>query len=156
MKYQDSVILFDARAQYFSDSGFPSDGGYSARWVKIQLGPAPLSLYNSKARVRAVRYHDLHHILTEYETTLTGEAEIAAWELASGCRRYLAAWILNIGALLVGLMLSPKKVVVAYKRGRKSSNLYGREFSQELLSTSIGKLRSELGLVAHGRKRSTL
>jgi hypothetical protein len=40
-----------------------------------------------------------------YETDLPGEAEIAAWEIASGCARYQAAWILNLARSGPGLSL---------------------------------------------------
>ena len=42
-------------------------------------------------------------MLTEYDTNWVGEAEIGAWEIASGCGRYLAAWVLNLGAFGLGL-----------------------------------------------------
>lgn len=61
--------------------------------------------------------HDLHHVATGYGTTLVGEAEIGAWELASGCRHYYVAWILNLGAVVTGLFLAPRRVVRAFQRG---------------------------------------
>ena len=47
---------------------------------------------NTPSRKRAVRYHDLHHALTGYATDLTGEFEISAWEIGSGCADHVAAW----------------------------------------------------------------
>src|SRR5215470_18087947 len=80
--YADSLTLRDARAQYFTENNF-GDGGYTAKWVKVQAGPIPIYFPNTAARVHAVRFHDLHHVATEYKTTWTGEAEIGAWEIAS-------------------------------------------------------------------------
>ncbi|MGH7897836.1 MAG: hypothetical protein ACREQQ_07780 [Candidatus Binatia bacterium] len=148
MKYSDSERLGDARRRYFVDNGFPEDGGYAATWVKIPLGPVPFFIFNSRGRVRAVRFHDLHHVLTEYDTSLVGEAEIGAWELATGCRSYVAAWLLNLGAVLIGLTLSPRRVLAAFRRGRRSANLYGREYDEALLNRSVGDLRRELDLVS--------
>jgi ubiquinone biosynthesis protein Coq4 len=150
--YPDTDRLADARARYFTDNGFPSDGGYSARWVRIALGPVPVYIYNSASRVRAVRLHDLHHVLTEYDTTLIGEAEIGAWELASGCKDYVAAWGLNLGAVLIGLCLSPRRVMAAFARGRRSDNLYGRSYDDALLQRSVGSLRRELSLESWPRR----
>jgi hypothetical protein len=147
--YPDTDRLIDARGRYFAANGFPSDGGYSARWVRIALGPVPIYIYNSTSRVRAVRLHDLHHVLTEYDTTLIGEAEIGAWELGSGCKDYVAAWFLNFGAVLIGLWLSPGRVREAFARGRRTGNLYGRTFDDALLQRSVGELRHELQLVPH-------
>jgi ubiquinone biosynthesis protein Coq4 len=137
----------DARRRYFVANGFPEDGGYSARWVKVQLGPLPVFIFNSASRVRAVRFHDLHHVLTEYDTSLVGEAEIGAWELASGCKGYVAAWFLNLGAVLIGAFLAPRRVLAAFSRGRRCHNLYGREYGDALLHSSLGGLRRELRLV---------
>jgi hypothetical protein len=147
VKYPATDLLIDARTQYFMANGFPDDGGYSARWVRIQLGPVPFFIFNSAGRVRAVRFHDLHHVLTEYDTSLVGEAEIGAWELASGCKAYLAAWLLNLAAVFIGLLLAPRRVLSAFSRGRRSENLYGREYGQALLNRSVGDLRRQLHLV---------
>jgi ubiquinone biosynthesis protein Coq4 len=101
---------------------------------------------NTSARRRAVRLHDIHHVLTEYETTWAGEAEIAAWELASGCGRYWAAWILDLEAMAVGLLIAPRRVLAAFRRGRKSDNLYRGTWSDELLDERVGDLRRRLHL----------
>ena len=90
--YADQERLRDARKRYFEANGFGADGGYEAKWVTLQAGPLRLAFPNSEARRRAVRYHDLHHVLADYPTDWTGEAEIGAWELASGCGRHGAAW----------------------------------------------------------------
>jgi ubiquinone biosynthesis protein Coq4 len=82
--------------------------------VRLKAGPFVFPFPNTKARVHAVKLHDLHHVLTDYETTWTGEAEIAAWEIASGCGPYYAAWLLNFGALAIGLLIAPRKTCRAF------------------------------------------
>ena len=67
--------------------------------MRLQAGPIPLFIPNTRSRVRAVRVHDVHHVVTGYATTFAGEAEIGAWEIASGCADHGAAWVLNILAL---------------------------------------------------------
>lgn len=143
--YADRLTLRAARRQYFDQNGF-GDGGYDARWVKLAAGPLRLYLPNSAARVRAVKLHDLHHVLTGYDTTWTGEAEIAAWELASGCRRYYAAWLLNLNAMAIGLAIAPGASYRAWVRGRSSGNLYDRVFRDELLEQTVGAGRRDLRL----------
>ncbi len=109
--------------------------------------PQHLYIPNSRSRRRAVPLHDLHHVLTGYPTTFLGEAEIGAWELASGCRDCWAAWVLNAGAAAVGfLFLNPRAVVRAFARGRRTRNLYGRVVSDALLARSLTEVRVELGL----------
>jgi hypothetical protein len=134
-----------ARAAYFDANGFGPDGGYDSEWVDIKLGPLPMRIRNSAARVRAVRYHDLHHILTGYRTDLVGEMEIAAWELGAGCRAFVAAWILNLGATAGGLFRAPRRTFGAFVRGRRSRSLYGREL-EPLLDRTVEDVRADVGL----------
>jgi hypothetical protein len=145
MRYGDDLTLRDARQQYFERSGF-GDGGYGSRWVKLQVGPIPVYFPNTKARVRAVKLHDLHHVLTEYDTTWSGEAEIGAWEVASGCGGHYAAWLLNLNAFALGLVIAPGAVYRAFMRGRSTSNLYAGQFDESLLTKIVGTTRRELRL----------
>jgi hypothetical protein len=142
------MTLREARAVYFRDNGFAADGGYTARWVKFQMGPLRFRIPNTPSRVRAVRFHDLHHVATDYATSWTGEAEIGAWEIASGCADHVAAWILNLYAMAIGLWIAPGAVWRAFVRGRRTRNLYRDEWSEALLDTRVGSLRSRLGLDA--------
>jgi hypothetical protein len=144
--YADSSSLLDARRVYFEANGFGADGGYAKRWVDVKVGPLPLRFPNSAARVRAVRYHDLHHVATGYDTDWVGEGEIAAWELASGCRGFLAAWWLNLSAMAIALLLAPARIWRAFVRGRHTRNLYGEAFDDALLASSVAALRARLGL----------
>ena len=61
--YSDALTIGNARAQYFAENNF-GDGGYSASWVKVQAGSIPIYFPNTAARIRAVRFHDLHHVAT--------------------------------------------------------------------------------------------
>ena len=144
--YADSLSLHDARRVYFDANAFGADGGYAKRWIKVKLGPVPIWFPNSAGRVRAVRYHDLHHVATGYDTDLVGEGEIGAWEVASGCRGFVAAWVLNLLAMVLGSAISPARLFGAFVRGRHSRNLYGEPFDDALLASSVGALRQRLGL----------
>jgi hypothetical protein len=145
VSYPDRLTLRAARQEYFDRNGF-GDGGYAKRWVKLAAGPLRLYIPNTTARVRAVKLHDLHHVLTGYDTTWTGEAEIGAWELASGCGRYYAAWLLNLNAMAIGLAIAPRATYRAFCRGRASGNLYSGTFRDELLERVVGDARRELRL----------
>ena len=143
--YDDTLTLGEGRDLYFQANGL-GEGGYADRWVRLMAGPLPIYFPNSQARVRALKLHDLHHLLTEYDTTWVGEAEIAAWELTSGCARHYPAWLLNLNGMAIGLFLNPRKVFEAYRRGRQSRCLYQGEFHQEMLAQRLGAMRTELGL----------
>lgn len=143
------TTLAEARAAYFETNGFGRDGGYRDRWVVVgRLGPVPLAFPNSAARVRAVRYHDLHHVVTGYATDLVGEAEIAAWELASGCADHRAAWLLNLSVLPVVAVRRRERdrLLRAFVRGTCSRNLYRERFDDALLARRIDDARAQLGL----------
>ncbi len=143
----DTMTLLEARTRYFEDNKFGVDGGYSDKWVRILLfGKLPVLIPNTPARVRAVRYHDLHHLVTGYLTDMHGEAQISAWELASNCKRERAAWVLNTGGLAYGLITAPGDMFRAWVRGRHSQNLYGRPFDAELLGQQVGATRQQLAL----------
>jgi len=146
--YAESLSLFAARRAYFDANGFGADGGYAKRWVKVKLGPLALWFPNSEARVRAVRYHDLHHVATGSDTDWTGEGEIAAWEIASSCRGFLAACWLNLSAMAIGLAIAPARIFRAFVRGRHTRNLYAERFDDALLATSVGALRERLELAS--------
>ena len=143
--YHPELTLREARRLYFEFNNF-RDGGYDERWVKMKVGPIPIAFPNTKARVRAVRLHDLHHVLTEYPTTWTGEAQIGAWEIASGCADHYPAWLLNFYAFAIGLVISPATTYNAFMRGRHSRNLYRRVFDDALLACRVGRMRRELRL----------
>jgi hypothetical protein len=143
--YEDVLTLGAARARYFAANGF-GDGGYDARWVVLKAGPVPIPVPNTQARVRSVRLHDLHHVVTGYDTTWTGEAEIGAWEIASGCADHHAAWVLNLLALAVGLALDPRAMWGAFRRGRRSGNLYRTDFDERMLVETVGEMRRRLRL----------
>ena len=147
--YDDGWTLRDARAAYFEDNGFGDDGGYAKKWVHVQLGPLPFGFPNSAARVRAVKYHDLHHVVTGYATDIVGEAEIGAWEIGSGCAGFVAAWLLNLYAMVLGFLAgAPGAVWRAFARGRHTRNLYRTEYDDALLETKLGEVRARLALAA--------
>ncbi|HVU00850.1 MAG TPA: hypothetical protein VHE30_03830 [Polyangiaceae bacterium] len=141
-----SPTLKSALATYFEENGFGPDGGYSSNWVDFMLGPIPFPFPNTPARKRAVRYHDLHHLLTGYRTDVRGEFEISAWEIGSGCRDFVAAWQLNLSGMAGGVFLCPRRTFRAFLRGRRSENFYGRSYDDALLATRVAEARTELGV----------
>jgi hypothetical protein len=140
--YDPLATLGEARTFYFEANGFPADGGYAAKWVDFELGPIPMPFPNSNARRRAVKVHDLHHILTGYQTDIFGEGEISAWELGAGCGDMIAAWLLNLGGMAFGMLIAPRRTWRAWLRGRKSESLYRASSLDELLARRVGDLRA--------------
>ena len=144
-RYDPASTMREARARYFADNDFGEEGGYGEKWVDFKLGPIPFPFPNTPMRVRAVRYHDLHHVITGYDTDLRGELEIAAWEIAAGCRSFVVAWQLNLGGLAAGALFTPRRAFHAFLRGRRSESLYGKPF-EPLLDATVGEVREQMGV----------
>jgi hypothetical protein len=140
----DHLTLREALAQHLAESGFAPDGGLGDRWTFVRFGPIPICIWNTPARKRAAPFHDLNHVVSGYGNDALGEAEIGAWELASGCKHYFAAWVLNWSALLLGLR-SPRRILAAFVRGRQTNNLYDAD-TDRVLDLPLGAVRGELGL----------
>lgn len=135
-----SVSVRAARSRFFASSGFPADGGYDDEWADAEFGPVVYRVPNLRARARALRIHDLHHLVTGYATSWRGEAEISAWELGSGWGRHWYAWIIALFGLFTGLITQPGATLAAFARGRRSANLYGRDDVEALLDRPLGEL----------------
>jgi hypothetical protein len=150
--YEASVTLGENRARYLERNGF-GDGGYESSWVTLKkIGPIEIGFPNTASRKRAIRLHDLHHVLAQYGTDWTGEGEIGAFEIAAGCGDHWAAWFLNASAMSFGVFIAPRACFRAFVRGRHARTLYLRtsehhgEFAAELLERNTGQMRERLGL----------
>jgi len=117
----------------------------SQTWVTVRLGPIPVCIPNVRARKRALPYHDLNHLVSGYGHDALGEAEIGAFEIGSGCRGYVAAWLLNWAALPLGMGRSPRRLFAAFVRGRRTGNLYGTDL-EVVLDLPVSVVQSSLGL----------
>ena len=144
----ETQTVRQARADYLRRAGFPADGGDAQNWVVLRVAGVPLFAFpNTAARKRAVKLHDVHHVLTGYDTSWRGESEIAAWEVASGCRRHWVAWVLNLQAMAIGLLIAPRRTWRAFRRGRRSGNLYDRAaLDESLLDRTVDELRAKVGI----------
>ena len=150
--YAPEMTLRDARARYFAANGFGADGGDSERWVEVRVGRFPLWFPNTRGRRYSVKFHDLHHVLTGYPTSLRGETEIGAWEVSTGLGRHYVGWLLDLLALAAGLFINPRGVYRAFVRGRQSRNLFSREWDERFLSRTVGEVRRSLGLDEEPRR----
>jgi hypothetical protein len=140
----ESQTMAEALADHLAASGLPPDGGENERFAVVKLALMPYPIPNTAARKRAVKIHDLDHLATGYATDRIGELEIAAWELASGgCQHYTAAWVLNLAGLFGGLFLAPRRVLRAYRLGRRQQNLYAYPL-EELLVLTVEQARKRL------------
>ena len=120
-----------------------NDGGHSSSYVKIEFTKRIFLFFpNFDARRKAVFKHDVHHIATGYTSTFKGETEISAWEIASGCRHYWVAWVLDLHAMMIGLLFNPIGVFKAFIKGRYTKNLYTDNFTDEqIIDMPLNKIK---------------
>lgn len=136
------------------ESGMAADGGISDRWVVLWVGRMPMPFLNTRARRRALMAHDVNHLVAGVGAGNVGEAEISAWELASGrCGKYAAAWMLDLAGLLLGLVW-PVKVSKAFASGRTMTNAYAFD-TDTILAMTLTELRQALAR-PEGRTSSSL
>jgi hypothetical protein len=130
---------------YLAQKGMPADSGRSQRWVAVRWLGLPIVFPNFDARRRVLFLHDVHHLLTGYPTTWTGEGEIGAFELRTGCGRLWAAWLFNGGGFLFGLVIAPRALFRAFVRARGCRNFYGTD-ERRVATLEVATARAELGL----------
>lgn len=136
----ESGTVREVLKRHQAESGIAADGGLSDRWVVIRLGRIPMPFLNTSARRRALALHDVNHLVAGVGTGNVGEAEISAWELASGgCGQYAAAWALDLAGMLLG-MVWPIHVIRAFAAGRMMKNAYAFDVD-EVLGMDLVELR---------------
>ena len=139
-QYDSKITMAEALKQYFQANNFGEDGGYDAEWVDFKMGPIPMPFPNTPARKKAVPFHDMHHIVTGYQTNTLAEFEISAWEIGAGCKDFFAAWQINLGGLTAGILSAPRRTWRAFLRGRSSETLYGNPLP-ELMQKTVEEAR---------------
>jgi hypothetical protein len=116
------------------------------RWIRARIRGRLIPIFPVIGYCEKLHLHDVHHVLTGYSTRLSGEFELAAWELASGgCAWHVPFWIDRMLAVVLGLIFCPRRTWRAARRGRGCHNLYGRR-AADVLATEFEELRRSVGL----------
>lgn len=156
MTPRPAMTLREARDRYLTEFGFSTDS-YTDDWVDVRLGPVPLRLPSTAARKRVLPLHDLHHALTGYRADILGEAEIGAWELGSGLGRHAVGYVLDLLTLSWSSVVTPRRVIRAFLRGRRSGNFYRAPLPLHpaILDEDVDAVRHRLGLDREPPARAT-
>ena len=134
----------DALRHHYALSGLPADGGQTAATWILRFGPLSLRLRNFSWRQRALSRHDVHHVLTGYACTPTGEMEMAAWEFAAGRFPNVFSTAFCLPLVALGALTMPRRSLAAFARGRRSRTLYALPSSTNLALLSLSTLRKDL------------
>jgi len=118
----------------------------SKTWLETRIGQQVIPIFPLWPIRDALSKHDIHHVLTGYETNIRGESELAAWELGSGgCHLNVIFWIDRASFFLIGLVTYPVATLRAMRRGFGCQNLFSREIGA-ILDSEVQGIRSELKL----------
>jgi hypothetical protein len=119
------MTLDDELAAFYRKSGFGGTVGARPLTVAVYTGCMLVPLPNIETRRRFLKYHDLHHLVTGYSVGRIGEGEVSAWELGAGSLLVSPTLgVMNLIALSTGLVLQPKRMWAAFRRGCGSRTLY--------------------------------
>ncbi len=134
--------------KFYTQYNLGEEGGNFLPYVTIEFTSFfKVFIPNWDSRRKAVLRHDIHHVLTGYRSDIVGEFEIAAWEIASGCWNFFAAYLLNSGGLLAGIIIYPKPCFKAFVIGCRTTNLYQIKLSDiEMKNMSVAELKQKIGL----------
>lgn len=118
-------MLNDELKFFYARNGFGDVPGVRPRTVSVYTGCMLVPLPNIETRRRYLKYHDLHHLITGYSVGRIGEGEVSAWELGTGSAFVSPTLgVMNLIALSTGLVLEPRRMWRAFRRGCASCNLY--------------------------------
>ena len=133
---------------FYKKSGFGEIVGSRPPAVLVYTGCLLVPMPNIETRRRYLKYHDLHHLVAGYSVGRIGEGEISAWELGTGSAFVSPTLgLMNLIALSTGLVLEPKRMWRAFRRGCTSQNLYSVEARAQVDSArweSIAALRMDI------------
>ena len=133
----------DALSRFFVDQGLFPEGSTADDWIGdrwYRMGGVPVLPLVGKLK-QSLILHDIHHLVTGYDTSWNGELELAGWELGSGgCHTHFFFWFDRIGAFTFGLLLAPRRVWRAFQAGWHARNLY-RLDAYRVLRMDVDELR---------------
>jgi ubiquinone biosynthesis protein Coq4 len=144
------VTVHDALGAYFERRGIKPeresiDDWLRENWVYMSVRGRRIPVKPLYGYKKVVVLHDVHHLIAGYDTTWTGELEVAAWELGSGgCGPYALMWFNRVLTSLLGLVFAPRATWRAFQRGRRARNLY-RWDCREVLERDLEEIRAWVG-----------
>ena len=131
---------------FYDQHGYGKEGGIHKRFAWIKFGFISIPFPNVAGRRKNVYLHDINHIVTGYDVSWKGESAVSAWEMASGgWGRVYVIWVMALWAMGLGVILYPRHVLHAFKRGLTMKNgLTCGLTKEEMYKLPIDDLREKL------------
>ncbi len=116
-------------------------------WYRMPIFGKRVPLFRIRGRLKeALTTHDVHHLITGFDTGLKGECELCAWELGSGgCYTYLAFWLDRLLFAPIAVLCAPIRFVRAFWSGLGARNTYAVD-KDELLAMEVEEVRRLVGV----------
>ncbi len=144
----DDLSVQSALDAYLDENGFTT-AEYDARTVTVTFWGATFTLPNLASRRLAIRFHDLHHVMTGYGTDPAGEFEVSAWELRHGIGVFgIYVRLIILGGALAGLLIYSRRTLAAWKTAGPGSTFSKPtpDLYKALLGLSVRELRKRFGV----------
>ena len=147
--YDEDSRISDALEEYFDRYGIDHgtyDASYHLVWAMNRI---PIPVPNPAVRAKALRRHDLNHVLSGYNAIATeGEIDIAGYEIGAegGCGKYWVAWYINLVFLTLGLFLRRSALLASFARAEGSRNAYSVDDLDAFYRMTLREARRHLGV----------
>jgi hypothetical protein len=115
----------------------------AGNWWSFEAWGVTLYSYNFAWRRKALAFHDLHHVVTGYPCNMEGEMQVATWEFAAGPCPSPFAQLFCLPLVAMGAATMPRKTFAAYRNGRRSNSLFGRELGSGVSAMPVPELRQK-------------
>ncbi len=123
------------------EPGCPPEDWYKGSWFYIYTAGRKVPFFPTFGFKRGLAQHDVDHMLSGYDTSWTGEGELAAWELASGgCGTNVMFWLDRLFFLPIAFLMAPIRAARAFRRGLHCRNAF-RLRRDEMLAMDVEELR---------------
>ena len=133
MKYGSKITVEKLLAKFYKQNGIPADGGVNKDTFEIKVLGIYLKLPNPKFRKDVTHIHDIHHILKKKNTTCSGEAFIAGWEISTGFYKYFPICILSLWVMGYSIWLNPKDILKGFRKGLNDVGVIDLKISKSKL-----------------------
>ena len=81
-----------------------------------------------------------------YDDRMTVRDARADYFSRNGCGSYAAVWLLSLTAFPIGLVIAPRRLWRAFRRGRQNESLYHEQWDDRWLDSTVGDVRHRLKL----------
>jgi hypothetical protein len=141
---------------FYQKNDFGEDGGINKKFAWIKFGFFSIPIPNFEGRKNNVYFHDIHHIITDNNTTWKGESAVSAWEIsAGGWGKHYVAWLLTLWAMGLGILFYTKSTLIAFEKGLTMRNALTSGMTKtELSNLTISEIRTKVSNFNKAEKSS--